>query len=132
MNQHLKTARLQVLTLKNVIFKKCYIDLGQFKKYPYLDFSDCHAEPLTTKIFSQQLLAVVESLRSNDFIRHSMVLVIKNKKINLIALKKLVDKFGEKTLVVLLPKLPNIIKNQFYTLSYLEKMLSDLEASSNI
>lgn len=118
--------------MRGASFKKCYIDLGQFKKYPYLDFSDCHAEPLTTEIFSQQLLAVVETLRNNDFIRHSMVLVIKNKKINLIALKKLVDKFGEKTLVVLLPKLPNIIKNQFYTLSYLEKMLSDLEASSNI
>lgn len=67
--------------MRGASFKKCYIDLGQFKKYPYLDFSDCHAEPLTTEIFSQQLLAVVETLRNNDFIRHSMVLVIKNKKV---------------------------------------------------
>lgn len=118
--------------MKEASFKNCYIDLAQFKKYPYLDLSTCYTQPLTTEIFSPQLLDVVESLRNNDFIRRSMVLLIKNKKINLIALKKLVDKFGENMLINSLPMLPNLIKNQFYTLSYIEKILSDLATSSKM
>ncbi|WP_224972702.1 pentapeptide repeat-containing protein [Acinetobacter oleivorans] len=118
--------------MNGISFKNCYIELDQFKKYPDLDLSTCYTKPLTLSIFSQKLLDVVESLRSNDFIRRSMVLLIKKNRINLIALKKLVDKFGEEMLIKSLPLLPNIIKNQFYTLSYLEKILSDLETSSNI
>ena len=112
--------------MEGASFKNCYMDLSQFKKYPNLIFSDCYDKHLTKEMFSQELLDTVESLRNNDFIRRSMVLLIKNKKINLLALKKLVDAFGEDLLIKNLPIIQNIIKNQFYTLSYLEKILSDL------
>jgi len=113
-------------------FKNCYVELGQFKKYPSLDLSYCYTEKITQEMFSHELLNIVESLRTNDFIRRSMVLLVKNQKINLLALKKLVDNFGEEKLIELLPILPKYIKNQFYTLSYLEKILLDLESSSKI
>ena len=118
--------------MKDVSFRNCYIELAQFKKYPNLNLSTSYSKPLTVDIFSQELLDVVEALRNNDFIRRSMVLLIKNKKINLIALKQLVDKFGEDMLITSLPILPNIIQNQFYTVSYLDKILSNLKISSSI
>ncbi len=118
--------------LKGVSFINCYLELGQLKNYPNLSFINCKTDVYTREMFSPQLLDIVEELRTNIFIRRSMVLVIKNNKINLLALKKLVDHFTEERLLDLLPMLPNHIKNQFYTVSYIEKILSDLEDSSNI
>lgn len=118
--------------LKGAKFIKCYVNPSQFKKYPDLDFSSCYIIEPKTSMFSAELLETIESLREHDLIRRSCIFHLKKGKLNLISVMALVDKFGEKDLIELLPLLPTVLTNQFYTISYIEKFLLKLKESSNI
>lgn len=90
---------------------ECFVDTEIFQTY--LDRTN----------FTPTLILKVEELRSNDFIRKSSVLHRKEKKIDTIALKVLVDIFGEDFLIEHLEELPKMITKEFYTLSYLAHFL---------
>lgn len=139
-------------TLENAVFKNCIISATVFDrpKIKGIKFESCKVLS-TTKIsrfllsssfvdteifetypsasdFSSELITVVEALRSNDFIRRSSVLHRKEKKLDTISLRVLVEKFGETFLIKNLEKLPELIVKEFYTLSYISHFLRKLQA----
>lgn len=73
--------------------------------------------------FSEELISVVQGLRTNDVIRHSNTLHLKHGKINTLSLMILLKSYSEKELVQLLPMIISLIEVQFYTLSYLKRLL---------
>lgn len=75
--------------------------------------------------FSEELIDNVKALRENIYIRKSKVLHRKSNKINTIGLLYLKNVFGEKFLIENI-KTINGIKNQFYTISYIEKWLTKI------
>ena len=82
--------------------------------------------------FSNNLLMEVEQLRFNDIIRRSSVLHLKNKRINTLSLFLLLKQFSEEELFKALPLLPENLTTQFYTVSYLQKLLIKIIASAKL
>lgn len=91
--------------------QKSFINTEVFDSYP------------STDLFNKELIDTIEMLRLNDFIRRSRVLHRKNKKLDTVSIKFLVEKFGEDFLLENLPKLPKVINKDFYSLSYIEYFL---------
>lgn len=76
--------------------------------------------------FSTEIISVVELLRSNDMIRRSRTLHLKNGKINTLSLQILKKTYSDKELVKLLKELPSCVNRQFYTLSFVKAQLKKL------
>lgn len=82
--------------------------------------------------YSQELLNTIQALRANDIIRRSKTLHLKNNKINTLYLQELLGDFSQYELVVLLKRLPCYVTTQFYTLSYLKKLLTKIKKETII
>lgn len=74
----------------------------------------------------------IENLRTNDFIRHSHTLHLKRNKINLVALFILLQEYTQEDLINLLPRISAHIDRNFYTISYLKKLLKKAEKDAII
>ena len=76
--------------------------------------------------FSVGLYQIVEALRSNDIVRRSNTLHLKRKRINTVYLTLLLKAIPEDQLIQALTLLPGYLSTQFYTLSYLKKILNKI------
>ena len=76
-----------------------------------------------TNMFSDDLIQVVENLRTNDYVRRSGILHRKKGLLNTISLEVLVSQYSELFLINNLPKLSFLISSEFHTLSYIQKLL---------
>ncbi|PRD67284.1 hypothetical protein C6P61_17245 [Malikia spinosa] len=151
-NCYIRGALFRRCNLKNAVFKKSIISATFFEgcKLQGCRFENCkiisssklekglpsesfveteifQTYPATT-IFSRELIDVVESLRMNDYIRRSSVLHRKEKKLDTVSLKVLVERFGEDLLINNLPFLPKVIAKEFYTLSYIIHFLLKIQS----
>ena len=102
--------------LETVLPSESFIDTEIFSTYP------------DTTVFNRELVDVVESLRMNDYIRRSSVLHRKEKKLDTVSLKVLVEKFGEEFLINNLPVLPKMIDQEFHALSYIIHFLQKIQS----
>lgn len=135
-NAHFEDAIFNATVLDNTIFKNatfqnCYFintGIGKAKCFPEnssgITFFSLYP---ATENFSEKLIQIVESLRENDIIRRSHTLHLKGGKINTLSLFILIQSFSEEDLIARLPKIPNLLTGQFYTLSYLERLLKKAE-----
>lgn len=115
---------------ENAKFENCYFvntGISKTRKFPL----DCtgitffHTPP-AADTFSDELLQVVEELRSNDIIRRSHTLHLKKGKVNTLSLHILLQSYSEDDLIALLPQVPRYLATQFYTLSYLKNLLKKI------
>lgn len=121
---------------KDVMFENCKIIAAEnIKKYAsansFIDVEFFYGYPAEKK-FSPALIRIVKDLRRNDLIRRSTVLHRKRGKIDTVSLKMLVDTFGEDILISHLGRLPNMIMNEFYSLSYVVRALQKLTSGGTI
>lgn len=77
-------------------------------------------------MFSDDLLDVVRSLRSNKYVLKSSILHIKRQRLDTLNLSRLVDKYGEVFLTQNLVTACLNIKNDFYNISYVERLLDNV------
>ncbi|WP_279211849.1 pentapeptide repeat-containing protein [Delftia acidovorans] len=148
---YIRGALFRGANLQNSVFKKCIISATNFDrcKMKGAKFENCKiiASPKITSAnsgiflsgtevfltypdigeFNGDLIKAVESLRLNDFIRRSSVLHRKEKKLDTVSLKVLVEDFGEQFLLDKVGELPTLITKEFYTLSYISHFLRKLQ-----
>ena len=82
--------------------------------------------------FSPELINVIQELRSNDIIRRSHTLHTKKNGVNIVYLNELLKIYKEDELIKLLPNIPDYVKTQFYTLSYLQILLKKVRNNDSI
>ncbi len=75
---------------------------------------------------SSELRTAIEKLMENPFVKKARVLDTKDKKLNTISVMILVEKFGEEMLMKNIGNLESALDRDFYTLSYLIKLLDKL------
>ncbi len=118
--------------ISDTVVKDCYI-IGQKNIKGITNNNSTIIDNYPTSDFiSNELYSVIESLRSNDIIRRSQILHCKKKKLNTISIKILLEKFTEEELIKYLKELPNSLTTQFYTVSYIEKMLTKIKENDKI
>lgn len=76
--------------------------------------------------YSEKLINIVDKLRENEFINKSHTLHLKGNKLNTIYIDLLVNEFSEEKLIQYLPQLSHLIIKPFFTLSYIENILTKL------
>lgn len=74
--------------------------------------------------FSTGLIMSVERLRTNDIIRRSQALHLKQGRINTLSLYILSKTYSEEQLIAFFDHFPEMVTTQFYTLSYVKKALN--------
>ena len=70
-----------------------------------------------------ELVKKIESLRTNDFVCRSNTLHLKQSKINMVTLFVLLQDYSQEDLINLIPRIPAYIDRDFYTISYLKRLL---------
>ncbi len=95
-----------------------YLDVNHpgitiFKEMPEIEMSDA-------------LRLSVENLMQNKFVKNSRVLDTKDQTINTVNVMILIDRFGEERLLNTLGQVENHLDRDFYTLSYIIKILDKL------
>lgn len=117
-------------------FENCIFNATKINGITGLDSSSSGIRVLTqmpsADDFSSELVDVVQSLRNNDIIRKSHTLHTKNNGINTIYINELLRDYSEEELIRLLPKIENLITTQFYTLSYIKKLLQKASCCATI
>lgn len=136
---------------KNATFENCVLTSANIKKATFKDasFHHCFITGINKDCFkgaifyncifydkypsliniSSSLRKVIEELRSNDIIRRSHTLHLKNGKINTLTILILRELYDEIELIHLLPLIPNYLTTQFYTTSYLIHLLKKIQNS---
>ena len=116
--------------LTNLKFINCKIINSKGISYSSKDYQLINSNILNSypdvNNFSPELVNIVESLREHQFIRRSTILHRKLGLLETVSLSVLVDEFGDNFLIKNLPKLPQLINNDFHTLSYIQKVLRKL------
>lgn len=128
---NIERANFSNAVFKNVIFINTNISKA---KNLSLDKScvSIYNVPPSYDNFSRELISIVDELKTNEFIRKSHILHLKKNRINTIYLDLLVKEFSEETLIEFLPKVSECISKPFYTLSYIECILTKLCKSDKI
>lgn len=134
-------------TFRDCIFEGVLFDKTKFK---HSQFNNCYFVGTGTRFqkwssentmlssvpsqdsVSDELKNLVESLRSNDFIRRSNTLHRKVGKINTLTLMILKSHYSDGQLIKFFQKLPEMLTSQFYTVSYLKMLLKKAELSGII
>lgn len=116
---------------ENAIFEDCYFittGISSARNFPADSTGITFFNSLPPiDSFSTELIHVVEEMRSNDIIRRSHTLHLKQGKINTLSLFILLKTFSEDDLIAKLPKLSSKVTSQFYTFSYLKKQLTEID-----
>lgn len=81
---------------------------------------------------SEELIAAIEDVMENKYIKASRVLDTKEGKINTISMMRLLDLFSEKTIIKGFAIMKGKLDNDFCTLSYIIKFLANHEAKGLI
>lgn len=90
-----------------------------FAKMPELDISN-------------ELKSAVETVMKNEFVKKSRVLDTKDKEINSISILILLENFDEETLIKGFSIMEEYIEREFYSLSYIIKLLKRLQNEEKI
>lgn len=122
---------LENANFKGAIFRNCYfVSTGRknTRNFPEITYENTilSAYPPQDTV-DENLKEVIESLRSNDFIRRSNTLHLKEGKVNTLTVMILKDEYTNEELTNLLPLIPDLVTTQFYTVSYLKKLLKKAE-----
>lgn len=75
---------------------------------------------------SEELLSAVHLLMVNDFVKKSRTLDTRDKTLNTISMMILLETFDEETLIKVFPMMGDYIDREFYTLSYLVKLVEKI------
>lgn len=108
---------------KNCTYNCCYLDGNRvdcFKCSTGITIIDLKETQLN---ILPELVEEIENLRTNDFVRRSHTLHLKRSKINMATLFILLQEYSQEDLINLLPCIPAYIDRDFYTISYLKKLL---------
>ena len=106
-----------VLKAKNLNVKNANIKI--FNEMPQLEISD-------------ELRKSVENVMKNDYVKHARVLDTKEGDLNLLNLMVLLENFDEETLIIGLNKIEVELDKEFYTLSYIVKLLQNYKINGTI
>ncbi len=122
---------LDKTNFNNTRFEDCYFVSTNIQcihnfESPYCGITYLDTIPPQDEI-SNELIEVINNLRSNDIIRKSNTLHCKKNKINTLTIMILKKYYSETQLVDLFKKLPSLLTTQFYTISYLQKLLKKAE-----
>ena len=81
---------------------------------------------------SEALLSAVHLLMANDFVKKSRTLDTREKTLNTVSMMILLETFDEETLTKAFPLMDDYIDRDFYTLSYLVKLVEKLKREDKI
>lgn len=144
MGTNLKDSFFANAIFENTVFEGAKIDGANFKGATFINaiFVDMQTDKALNldmtaegiRVFdkmpviemSPELRTVVEALMVNPFVKRSRVLDTKDKKMNTISVMLLMERYGEAELITKLNQLSPLLDRDFYTLSYLIKMMDKL------
>lgn len=108
---------------KNCLYTHCYLDGNKSSVFQSsTEFTTINIKENPINILPE-LLKEIENLRTNDYIRRSHTLHSKQKKINYTTLFILLEEYTQEELIELLPHISKYIDREFFTISYLKKLL---------
>lgn len=123
-------AKLEGVDFKGAKFKKTFFVGTQVESAVNLNLEDpeitVYAEMPELEL-SDGLRAAIEQLMQNPFVKKARVLDTKDKKMNTLSVLILLDLFGETVLTERLSQLEAHLDRDFYTLSYLIKLIEKLQ-----
>ena len=141
-NSNFRGSRFIGAEFKNVIFYNTKLDKANFKNATFenvmfISTSLKYVKGINENIQGIQIIKsapkvdinndlekVVNQAQKNTYIKNSQTLRFKKKdKINFINIKRLQDEFNEDELLLGLSEAKELINNDFYTLSYLSKII---------
>lgn len=122
-------AKLEGVDFSGAQFKNSYFVATLMDNVKYLD-----VDQPGLRIFSEMpeiemsepLRSAIEKLMQNVFVKKSRVLDTKDKTMNTVSVMILIDRFGEDRLVKSLEKVEEHLDRDFYTLSYIIKILDKI------
>lgn len=124
-------AKLEGVDFKGAKFKKTIFVSTSLEGVLNLNTEDPNLEiysDMPDFEIDARLKAEIEKLMSNAYVKKSRVLDTKDKKMNMISVKVLLDYFGEEKLLLCLSKVDAQLDRDFYTLSYIIKMIEKMNA----
>ncbi len=124
-------AKLEGVDFKGAKFKKTIFVNTGLEGVLNLNMEDPNLEiysDMPDFVMDERLRAEIEKLMSNAYVKKSRVLDTKDKKMNMISVKVLLDYFGEEKLLSSLSKVDAQLDRDFYTLSYIIKMIEKMNA----
>ncbi len=141
---NLKDSQFKNAVLENVVFEGTKLESVDFKgavlkNVIFVDTNleqvlNLNLEDANIKIFTEmpelevsaELIQAIEGLMQNDFVKRSRVLDTKDKKMNTVSVLRLLDHFEEAVLVERLGLVAPLLDRDFYTLSYLIKLMAKM------
>lgn len=138
---NLKGSQFKEAEFMNTVFEGTKLEGTDFKGalFDHTYFVSCNVESAINldledsgiKVFSEMpelnlnplLFAEIEKLMENQYVKKARVLDTKDKKMNTISVMILLDCFSEEELIQTLPKMNALFDRDFYTLSYIIKMI---------
>lgn len=138
---NLKESRFKGAHFENTVFEGTKLEAVDFKgatfKNTYFVASDVHQalnldlnnpeihlfEEMPVLDLSPELQKAIEQLMTNKFVKNARVLDTKDKTMNTISVMILLEYFGEERLIEGIQLLESQLDRDFYTLSYLIKMM---------
>ncbi|MBE0450371.1 MAG: pentapeptide repeat-containing protein [Clostridia bacterium] len=122
-------AKLEGVDFRDAQFKNSFFVSSQMGNIKCLD-----VDQPGIRIFSEMpeiqmgepLRAAIEKLMQNDFVKKSRVMDTKDKTMNTVSVMILMEKFGEERLVESLGKVEAYLDRDFYTLSYIIKIIEKI------
>ena len=118
--------KLEGVDFKGATFKNTYFVASGVNQALNLDLnnSEIHIfEEMPVLDLEPELKKAIEKLMSNKFVKNARVLDTKDKTMNTISVMILLEHFGEKGLMEGIQKIEGQLDRDFYTLSYLIKMM---------
>lgn len=112
-------------TFENTIFVACNIEAAT-----NLDLSDPGIrvfDKMPEVEISEELLASVEKIMKNEFVERSRSLNTKDKDLNMLSMLMLTEIFYDETLIKAFEIMPDHIDRDFYSLSYIIKLIRKLD-----
>ncbi|MGA4453464.1 pentapeptide repeat-containing protein [Pseudomonas fortuita] len=142
-NCNLQNSKFSNCIIRASIFEKCKLQGVEFnnciivgQKIPVnydLNISNIFlASNPSVSDFDPDLIKVVEELRSNSFIRKSAVFHLKRQKTNTVTLRFLLLSFSSDFLIENIPVLAEEIRRDFYTVSYVVRILTRLAEKATV
>lgn len=122
-------SKLELVDFKGAVFKNVIFVDTNLEQVKNLDLEDTNIsvfDEMPALEVGPELIQAVEQLMQNDFVKRSRVLDTKDKKMNTISVLRLLDQFEESVLVERLNKVVPLLDRDFYTLSYLIKLIAKI------
>lgn len=118
--------KLEGADFKGATFKNTYFVASGVDQALNLDLNNPEIrlfDEMPVLDLSPELQGAIEKLMNNKFVKNARVLDTKDKTMNTISVMILLEHFGEERLIEGIEKIETQIDRDFYTLSYLIKMM---------